>query len=86
MEGTNSRLKCIIKNANGYRNFNRFRDRCFFAINKKMSLFQKIPKEKKTNNKLRFYVAKMSAVWLTFRLTPNNFIAIVDPQLFYNAQ
>ena len=34
MEGTNSRLKCIIKNANGYRNFNRFRNRCFFAINK----------------------------------------------------
>ena len=34
MKGTNSRLKCIIKNANGYRNFNRFRNRCFFAINK----------------------------------------------------
>lgn len=34
MEGTNSRLKCIIKNVNGYRNFNRFRNRCFFAINK----------------------------------------------------
>lgn len=34
MEGCNSRLKCIIKNANGYRNFNRFRNKCFFSINK----------------------------------------------------
>lgn len=34
MEGCNSRLKCIIKNANGYRNFDRFRNKCFFSINK----------------------------------------------------
>lgn len=34
MENINSRLKCIIKNANGYRNFERFRKRCMFAINK----------------------------------------------------
>lgn len=34
MEGINSQLKCIIKNANGYRNFERFRRRCMFAINK----------------------------------------------------
>ena len=38
MEGTNARLKCIIKNANGYRNFNRFRNRCFFSINKNESI------------------------------------------------
>ena len=34
MEGCNSRIKCIIKNANGYRNFERFRKRVFFSINK----------------------------------------------------
>lgn len=34
MEGTNSRLKCIIKNANGYRNYRRFRNRYMFCINK----------------------------------------------------
>ena len=34
MEGCNSRIKCIIKNANGYRNFDRFRKRVFFSINK----------------------------------------------------
>jgi transposase len=34
MEGCNSRIKCIIKNANGYRNFDRFRKRIFFSINK----------------------------------------------------
>jgi transposase len=34
MEGTNSRLKCIIKNANGYKKFIRFRNRCIFSINK----------------------------------------------------
>lgn len=45
MEGTNSRLKCIIKNANGYRNFGRFRNRCFFAINKKEPILGK-PKNK----------------------------------------
>ena len=34
MEGCNSRIKCIIKNANGYRNFDRFRKRVFFSLNK----------------------------------------------------
>ena len=34
MENCNSRLKCIIKNANGYKNFDRFRNKCFFSINK----------------------------------------------------
>ena len=34
MEGCNSRIKCIIKNANGYKNFDRFRKRVFFSINK----------------------------------------------------
>lgn len=34
MEGCNSRIKCIIKNANGYKNFDRFRKRIFFSINK----------------------------------------------------
>ncbi len=34
MEGCNSRIKCIIKNANGYRNFDRFRRRILFTINK----------------------------------------------------
>ena len=34
MEGCNSRIKCIIKNANGYRNFDRFRKRVLFSINK----------------------------------------------------
>lgn len=34
MEGCNSRIKCLIKNANGYRNFERFRKRVFFSLNK----------------------------------------------------
>jgi transposase len=34
MEGGNSRIKCIIKNANGYKNFDRFRKRVLFSINK----------------------------------------------------
>lgn len=34
MEGCNSRIKCLIKNANGYKNFGRFRKRVFFSINK----------------------------------------------------
>lgn len=45
MEGTNSRLKCILKNANGYRNFPRFRNRCFFAINKNEPILG-VPKNK----------------------------------------
>ena len=43
MEGCNSRIKCIIKNANGYRNFERFRKRVFFSINKNTPI--------KSNNK-----------------------------------
>ena len=34
MEGCNSRIKCLIKNANGYINFERFRKRVFFSLNK----------------------------------------------------
>lgn len=50
MEGTNAILKCIIKNANGYRNFNRFRNRCFFAINKNETVLGK-PTKKDNKNK-----------------------------------
>lgn len=50
MEGTNARLKCIIKNANGYRNFNRFRNRCFFAINKNETILGN-PTKKDTTKK-----------------------------------
>lgn len=35
MEGCNSRLKCLIKNANGFRNFDRFKRRCLYVINEK---------------------------------------------------
>ena len=35
IEGINSKLRCIIKNANGYCNWERFRNRCMFCINKK---------------------------------------------------
>lgn len=49
MEGTNARLKCIIKNANGYRNFSRFRNRCMFCINKNTPILG-VPL-KKDNNK-----------------------------------
>lgn len=52
MEGTNSRLKCIIKNANGYRNFNRFRNRCFFAINKNEPILGRPKKNGKDKNKI----------------------------------
>ena len=34
IEGCNSRLKILYKAANGYANFDRFRNRCMFAINK----------------------------------------------------
>ena len=43
MEGCNSRIKCIIKNANGYKNFDRFRKRVLFSINKNAPI--------KSNNK-----------------------------------
>ena len=54
MEDTNFRLKCIIKNANGYRNFNRFRNRCFFAINKNEPILGKPKRKTKLNNKIDF--------------------------------
>lgn len=38
MEGVNSRLKCIIKAANGFTNFEHFRNRALFAINKDMPI------------------------------------------------
>lgn len=34
IESTNSRIKTIIKNANGYRNFSRMRNRIMYSINK----------------------------------------------------
>ncbi len=33
MEGCNSRLKCLIKNANGFANYDRFKRKCFYVIN-----------------------------------------------------
>lgn len=35
IEGTNSRIKTILKNANGFRNFSRMRNRIMYSINKK---------------------------------------------------
>jgi len=35
IEGMNSKIKTIIKISNGMRNFNRFRNRCMFSLNKK---------------------------------------------------
>lgn len=35
MENCNSRLKCLIKNANGFANFDRFKRRCLYVINNK---------------------------------------------------
>lgn len=34
IEGTNSRIKTILKNANGYRNFSRMRNRIMYSLNK----------------------------------------------------
>ena len=34
IEGTNSRIKTILKNANGFRNFSRMRNRIMYSINK----------------------------------------------------
>jgi transposase len=34
IEGTNSRIKTILKNANGYKNFSRMRNRMMFSLNK----------------------------------------------------
>jgi transposase len=38
MEGINSRIKTIMKSANGYRNFNRFRNRVIYSINKNVPI------------------------------------------------
>ena len=53
MEGCNSRIKCIIKNANGYRNFERFRKRVLFSINKNAPIrsYNKTKEKKDNNNK-----------------------------------
>ena len=34
IEGINSRIKTILKNANGFRNFSRMRNRIMFSLNK----------------------------------------------------
>lgn len=34
IEGTNSRIKTILKNANGFKNFSRMRNRIMFLLNK----------------------------------------------------
>ena len=34
IEGTNSRIKTILKSANGYTNFNRLRNRIMYSLNK----------------------------------------------------
>lgn len=46
IENVNSRIKVIIKNANGYNNFNRLRNRILFAINKNVAI-NATPKQKK---------------------------------------
>lgn len=38
IEGVNSRIKTIIKNANGYTNFNRLRNKIIFSINKDVAI------------------------------------------------
>ena len=50
MEGCNSRIKCIIKNANGYRNFERFRKRVLFSINKNTPIKNNNKSKNKDNN------------------------------------
>ena len=50
MEGCNSRIKCIIKNANGYRNFERFRKRVLFSINKNTPIKNNNKSKNKENN------------------------------------
>ena len=47
MEGVNSRLKCLIKSANGYSNFSRFRNRCIYTINKDVPISLYTNKTKK---------------------------------------
>lgn len=46
MEGINSRIKTIMKAANGYRNFGRLRNRIIYSINKDMPI-QGTPKKEK---------------------------------------
>lgn len=41
IEGVNSRIKTIIKNANGYNNFGRLRNRIIFSINKNEPIINK---------------------------------------------
>lgn len=38
MEGINSIIKTIMKSANGFRNFNRFRNRVIYSINKNVPI------------------------------------------------
>lgn len=38
MEGINSRIKTIMKTANGYKNFNRLRNRIVYSINKNVPI------------------------------------------------
>ncbi|HHX81144.1 MAG TPA: transposase [Acholeplasmataceae bacterium] len=38
IEGVNSRIKTIIKNANGYNNFKRLRNKIIFSINKNVPI------------------------------------------------
>lgn len=38
IEGVNSRIKTIIKNANGYNNFSRLRNKIIFSINKNVPI------------------------------------------------
>lgn len=38
MEGINSRIKTMMKSANGFRNFNRFRNRVIYSINKNVPI------------------------------------------------
>lgn len=46
IEGVNSRIKIIIKNANGFKNFNRLRNRILFSINKSVPI-RGVPIKKK---------------------------------------
>ncbi len=50
MEGCNSRIKCIIKNANGYRNFEGFRTRVLFSINNNTPIKNNDKSKDKDNN------------------------------------
>lgn len=50
MEGCNSRIKCITKNANSYRNFDSFRKRVLFSINKDTPIRSNNKSKDKDNN------------------------------------